>query len=126
MRPTSTVTQEAAKRGIRLVIAPVSYTKRQVDEAAKKALNPANVAALGGFKVTMVAGPTLATPELVVTGYYPNKINQSFARGANDIESLNRSLVKFLGVPAKVVWGGEPRTFSRATDTAPFTLVVKC
>ncbi|MDQ2741886.1 MAG: S1 family peptidase [Chloroflexota bacterium] len=115
------VLDQAKQRAININIHAVAFTRHQVEVAASRAFTPAASAHLGGFKVTMVEGPTIRTPEMVVTGHFPDALNRSVVPSKAEVDSLSNAFAKSSGVPTRVVFGGDATPFTtRATDTSPF------
>lgn len=103
---------EGARRGLKVVIKSVSYTRDSVERAMKLLLDPKNSARLGGFTVTSVAGPTVENDQLTVAGLFPAKTTTTAA----DISSAAPAMA-----PAAKSLTGLDATFTVGHASIPYT-----
>ena len=103
---------EGARRGLKIVVKHVSYTRASVDRATRLLLDPKNAARLGGFRVTSVAGPTVENDKLTVAGTVAGKTVTTAA----DISSRASSMA-----PAAKSLTGLDATFTPGRASIPYT-----
>jgi hypothetical protein len=103
---------EGARRGLKIVIKHVGYTRASVDRAMALLLDPKNSAKLGGFQVHSVAGPTVENDNLTVAGTVTGKA----ATTAADISARAPSLA-----PAAKALTGLGATFVVGQKSIPYT-----
>jgi hypothetical protein len=108
---------EGARRGIKVVVKHVGYTRASVDRATKALLDPSNRARLGGFRVTSVAGPTVENDNLTVAGV-PAALT---ATGATGLAAMAPAAKSLTGLNATFVIGRDSIPYTtRSTDTSPY------
>lgn len=113
---------EGARRQLRVVIQPVSYTRTQVDRAAKALTAPSGKAALGNFEVSSLTGPSPTVDHISVAGSYRGaKGGAARAAVVGDAARLSAIASKIGEVKAVVRYGERIVPFvTRGTDYSPF------
>jgi hypothetical protein len=112
---------EGRRRGLRIVVQHVPYTRASVERATKLLLNPKNSTKIKGFRVTSVAGPTDVDSRLTVAGTMPGNAHPTATQVKAAAPALAKATKSLTGLNAAFVPGvtSVPYT-TRSTDTSPF------
>ncbi|UQU63775.1 S1 family peptidase [Couchioplanes caeruleus] len=109
---------EGARRGLKIIIKHVSYTRASVDRATALLLDPRNAARLGGFRVTSVAGPTVENDKLTVAGTVPGKAATTAADVGSRASAMAPAVKALTGLDADFTPGRASIPYTtRSTDT---------
>jgi hypothetical protein len=112
---------EGARRGLKIDIKNVSYTRASVERAMSLLQDPSNSTKLGDFHVTSVAGPTVENDQLTVRGTLTAKALTTAADISSRAPSLAVSVKALTGLDATFAPGGQSIPYTtRSTDTSPF------
>lgn len=112
---------EGTRRGLKIAVKRVAYTRESVDQAMRLLMDPANAAKLRGFHVTSVAGPTVENDNLTVAVTTASKAIPNTVSLAGVVPALMAAAKSLTGLDATFVPGRESIPYTtRSTDVTPF------